>query len=292
MNCRIPALLSRRSQATALAMTMAVILGACGASATPTPPPDPKAILAGGATALSTLKSVHVDVELSGTIQNPDSTSSTGPVTLDGTKLSADIDIANSKGTATLVTPPALGGINASVIVADNIYVKAPTLLNTDKWSVIPSALLSSLSGGALGSGILGSPEPTSSTGAAGLATLFAMSGVTVTSQGTESCADGTCNKVVITIPAATLQQAAGAAAAANPMAGAVPGVGSLSSLGDATITVWTAVSSGRLNKLTFSASAGSAGTITVAVTLSNFDVPVTVTPPPADQTQPLSLGG
>jgi hypothetical protein len=272
----------------AFGMTLAVVLGACGASATPTPPPDPRQILLSGATALTTLKSVHVDVELSGTIQNPGSaTASAGPITLDGTKLSADIDIANQKGTASLVTPAGLGGLSADLIVSGDIYVKAPLLLKTDKWSQIPAAVLSSL-----GSGALSSPLPAASAGVADLSSLLSLSGITVTSQGTDACADGTCNKIAITIPAATLQQAAGAAASANPLGGAVPGIGSLGSLGDATVTVWTATSSGRLNKLTFAASAGSAGNVMVTVTLSKFDTPVTVTPPPADQVQPFSLGG
>jgi hypothetical protein len=271
-------------------MILAVVLGACGASATPTPtpPPDPRQVLQSGATALATLKSVHVDVELSGTIQNPASaTASAGPITLDGTNLSLDIDIANQKGTASLVTPAALGGLSADLIVSGDIYVKAPLLLKTDKWSQIPAAMLSSLASGAFSS-----PLPSASAGVGGLDSLFNMSGVTVTGQGTDACADGTCDKIAITIPAATLRQAAGAAAAANPLGAGVPGLGSLGSLGDATITVWTATSSGRLNKLTFAVSAGSAGNITVTVTLSKFDAPVTVTPPPADQVQPFSLGG
>jgi hypothetical protein len=272
----------------ALGMTLAFVLGACGASATPTPPPDPKQILQSGATALAALKSVHVDVELSGTIQNPNSTTASAvPITLDGTKLSADIDIANQKGTASLVTPAALGGLTADVIVSGDIYVKAPSLLNTDKWSQVPAAMLSSL-----GSGALNSPLPSASAGVAGLDSLLGMSGVAVASEGTDACADGTCDKIAITITGAALQQAAGAAASANPLGAGVPGLGSLGNLGDATITVWTATSSGRLNKLTFAVSAGSLGNITVTVTLSKFDAPVTVTPPPADQVQPLSLGG
>ncbi len=276
----------RVGRVAAVAMSLAVVLGACGSSATPTPPPDPKTILKTGATALSALKSVHVEVTLTGTFQNPDASASPSSVTLDGTKLTADIDIANQKGTASLVTPAALGGLTADLIVSGDIYVKAPLLLNTQKWSQIPAAMLGSLGGSALGSPL---PSAAASTG---LDQLLAMNGVTVTNQGTDTCADGTCNKVQIVVPGAALQEAAGAAASANPLGGGVPGLGSLGSIGDATITVWTAASSGRLNKLTFSVSAGSAGTLTVTVALSNFDQPITVTPPPADQVQPFSFGG
>ncbi len=279
----------RLAPIAAFGMAFAIILGACGSSATPTPPPDPKVILQKGATALSQLKTVHVDVELTGTIQGTGSgTSGSGSVTLEGTKLSADIDIANQKLSASLVTPPALGGLTADAIVSGDIYVKAPSILKTDKWSQIPSALLGSM---VPGLGSLGSPAPAATPSAADLDRLFSMNGVTVASQGTDACADGTCNKIAITITGAALQQAAGAAASANPLAGGVPGMGSISSLGDATITMWTATSSGRFNKMTVAMSAGSAGSFTVTVTLSKFDAPVTIAPPPADQVQPFSFG-
>ena len=286
MNLSRPTAFARRAPVATIGLTLALALSACTSAAaapasTPTPAStlDPTVVLQNSATALATLKSVHVDVTLSGTVSDP-SAAAPSPITLDGIKLSADIDIANAKGTASLTTPAALGGLSADLIVSGDIYVKAPAILKSDKWSKIPSALLTSMMPGSLAS-----PLPSPAAAAADLGSMLSASGITVTSGGTDSCADGTCNKTVITIPAAALQKAAGAASSAAPMAGAVPGLSSLGSLGDATVTVWTAQSNGgRLNKMTLAASAGSAGSFALAVTLSNFDAPVTVTVPSADQ--------
>lgn len=313
MSFRTPGRFGRLAPLAAAGMAFAVVLGACGSSATPTPtpPPDPKAMLAQSAASVAALKSFHIVIELSGTLTNPTpSAGSPASMTLDGTKLSADVDIANQKGSASLVVPPALlalamsgaspqpsasaipSGDLADLVVSGDLYFKVPLMastLGTDKWVKVSAASLQALA--TQYSGILGgaipsmAPAASASPDLAAITAFLTSSGITVASQGTDSCADGTCNKTVVTVPASALQQLAALGAASGSALGSnAPDLSSLGNLGPTTVTIWTGTSNNRFNKLSVGISAGSAGTVTISVSLSNFDQPITVTVPPADQ--------
>ena len=163
MSFRTPGRFRGLAPLAAAGMAFAIVLAACGSSAspaptpTPTPPPDPKAALVKSATSLTTLKAFHIDIELGGTVNNPNA-SAGGPasITFDGTKLSADVDITNQKGSVTLAIPAPLlalvlaasgtalpgasaipAGDTADLIYVGDLYFKVPLLASTlgsDKW--------------------------------------------------------------------------------------------------------------------------------------------------------------
>ena len=116
----------RRSFLLTLVGSLALIAAACGPS-TPAAPAltDPIDILVKSAETLSTTKTVHIEVAVSGSV-NVDlmGTGTTSAFPLDGTTATADVDVVNKNAKATFAAPGLLG-INGELIqVGTTSYVK------------------------------------------------------------------------------------------------------------------------------------------------------------------------
>ncbi|HSS36549.1 MAG TPA: hypothetical protein VLR93_09750, partial [Patescibacteria group bacterium] len=63
---------------------------------------------------------------------------------------------------------------------------------------------------------------------------------------------------------------------------------------GSVTVDVWTRKSDYRPARINVAVDGGTAGNLAITIDLTNYDAPVTVTPPPADQIsdQPFSIPG
>ena len=114
-----------------LLMAAAIAVSACGPS-TPTID-DPAEILAKAVEALQGLKTVHLEAGVDGTINFDLTGTGGGNLSLAGTKLTADVDLPNSKLAATLEVPAMLG-MTADVIVVDG-ETFTRTSLSGDKYA-------------------------------------------------------------------------------------------------------------------------------------------------------------
>jgi hypothetical protein len=254
----------------ALLGLLAVVLGACGSSAPALS--DPKEILSKGISNLSALKSFHVDLTIAGTVKVPmgGSSSSATPFKLDGTALTADIDVANKQISASFSAPALLGFAADLVLVGSNVYLKAPLVTQSDKWLKQPVTDSATAT--------VTDPQKTIDE----LKKFMDQPGVTPAKQGDEKVGDQDCYKVSFTIPASLINSAAGSATQSLP---------SGMSIGDIPVVAWVRKADQRLAKMTIDIALGEMGTLSVGLSMSKFDEPVKITEPPADQVQNGSSG-
>ena len=259
---------------------VATLLAACGGTASQPALTDPKDILTHAVSSLQGIKTVHIKATLSGKV-DPGALSGGGTgsgVTMDlsGTTLEGDVDYADSEVKAT-VAVPALLGFSADIVgTGGTVYVK--TSLNPDgKYHKVDTSTL--------GAGLpipslpaAASPDPSAVAAAidqikAALDKLASPP----TKLADEKIGDQDCYHVQTKISAADM-----------PEASASLGSGSI------TVDVWTRKSDYRPARLTLAFDAGGGSTLTATVDLTNYDAPVTVSAPPADQVsdEPFSLPG
>ena len=122
MSRRIPTVLT-------LAATLAFALGACqGASSTSSAPAltDPKEIVTAALTSTTAAKSVHLDVMLDGTVSValPIAGGTTTPVNLTGSTASADVDFAKPAARAVFAVPSMFGFAGEIIAIDAKTYVK------------------------------------------------------------------------------------------------------------------------------------------------------------------------
>jgi hypothetical protein len=259
---------SRLAPAVALLALLSFGLAACSSAAPAVS--DPKEILTKGVANLEGTKSFHMDLGLAGSIKlNLGGSASAGsgtPFPLDGTSVVGDVDVAGKK-IALTASVPALMGFKADVIVADNAaYVRAPLLTQSNLWVKTP------ITGSAAST--VTDPQKTIDE----MKKFLDQPGVNPTKQADEKVGDQDCYKVTFTIPASSINSAAGAAASQLP--GGVK-------VGDLSATAWVRKSDMKLTKLAADVPLGDMGTPSLTLTLSKFDEPVTITAPPADQVKP-----
>ena len=191
------------------------------------------------------------------------------PFPLDGSTITADVDVAGKKIAASLVVTMFKADL---LMTGDAVYVKAP-LLGATKWM--------KSSGGNSVTSVVTNPAQVISA----MKRFLAQPGIAPAKQPNDKVGDQDCYKVTFTVPASMVT---GALAAAGSAAPALP---SGLTLGDVPVSAWVTTSDQRLTKLALDLPLGSAGTISMTITLSKFDVPVTVSPPPADQIQTTGSG-
>ena len=261
---------------------LATVLVACGGTAAKPALTDPKEILANTASSLTNLKSVHVKATVTGKIDSGSlSGGSTGaglPIDLTGTTLEGDIDIADSEAKLA-VSVPALLGFSADLIATGGqAYVK--TSLNPDgKYHKID--LASMTNGLPLPSLPAGAASPDPSAVAAALDQFKAELDKlpTPTKLADEKIGDQDCYHVKIKVNSSDIPQASGVLNGAT---------------GSVTVDVWTRKSDYRPARINVAVDDGTAGNLAITIDLTNYDAPVTVTAPPADQIsdQPFSIPG
>ncbi len=238
-----------------------LVLAACGAGALT----DPRDIVAQGLDTTGDLSSFHVSVAVTGNVIEPKSGTS---ITLDGTTLEGDVATSGS-ASLTFAVPLLLGLKGDLLLIGKDLYVK--TTLTGAKWShqalPIPSPDASDASA---------SPGIDPKAMIAKLRKFLAKDGVATKKLDDVTCGERQCYHVQVSIPS-SLMADAGAKASMDPA----------DIFGDA-LVIDLQFDKAKLWLTSASVSIASAkiGTLSLTITLSAFDKPVTVSPPPADQVQ------
>ncbi len=246
-------------------LLMTVVLAACGAGAVT----DPKEIITQGLDKTGDLTSFHLSVAVTGSITETKSGTS---IALDGTTFEGDV--ATSGSVSLTFAVPTLLGLKGDVLVVDkkDLYVKST--LTGAKWS---HQALPVPSPGASGASASSGTDPKAFI--AKLKEFLAKDGVVTKKLDDVTCGDRKCYHVQVTIPSSVMASMS----SASPM----PSLNPADIFGDALVldlqfdreNLW-------LTSVSTSVSSTKLGTINLTITLSAFDKPVTVTPPPADQVQ------
>jgi hypothetical protein len=271
--------------------------GATGpAASTAVNPNDPNSILTNAISGGANVKSFHIKIAISGTVNASalsDAAGSggavplTGDLKLDGTAIEGDVDIANAAAHLTANVPalPAFGNvpISADLVLKTNVlYYK--TTLTGPKYSQLPLSNLSdSLSG--LSSGL---PVPTPGADASGMAGVtdeinqlrqqMQAAGVTASLVGVDQIGGKDANHINISIPIDKLN--AEIAAQASDAAGAAK-------IDSASFDVWIYKDNAQLAKLELKVASSAFGNIDFTITVTNYDQPVTVNAPAAADINP-----
>jgi hypothetical protein len=233
-----------------------LLLGACS-SPSPTIS-DPKEIVTKAVAAVQQATSVHLEATVDGSI-------STGLIrgaglaggtemSLAGTTLKGDLDLAGKSAHLSAAVPALLGMTADIIMVGSDTYMKVS--IAGDKYQKSTS------------------PAGTSSDPAAlvqQVADFLDRPEVTPTKKDDTSCGSKSCYTVEIDLTAAQL-------------ASLLPGT----DLGDATLKSTLLVEKDSLHPAaaTIVVAGSTVGNLTIKVTLSDWNNPVTITPPPADQVQ------
>jgi hypothetical protein len=243
-----------------------IVVTACGAALAPALT-DPKEIVTAAVRAGQSAKSVHVDATLDGSIK-ADLSGSGAPgaaISLTGTTAAADIDIAAGNAHATFAVPALLGLSGEAIQIGDTTYFK--TSLTGDKFQsqkasdslpVTPSASTSVIDS---------------------INQALSQPGVDPVKGDDVACGSTQCYTVKIELTPSEINALDGG----NPLASQIP-----VDLGSASLnlTIRVEKDSNRLAGLAASVSMGDQGSITVDLTFSKWDQPVSVSAPPADQVQ------
>jgi len=234
-----------------------VAFAACS-SGTPAAPAltDPKDILTKSVLTLKDVKSVHLHADVSGTIKLDLTGSGTAtPLDLKGTSGDGDLDIANKKVHINF-SAPALLGVTADIIVIGNDTYTKVSLLG-DKYTKTTSTDTGSPASAA------SDPQKTIDQ----INQFLNTPGVAPTKLADVKCGDKDCYDVSMNLTS-------------DQLSGVTGGLGSGAPTGNGTVEVQVQKDNLHPAKVTITAQAGDAGTITVALGLSNYDAPVTISAP------------
>lgn len=252
----------RRFTFLALLAVVALVATACGTS-TPTLT-DPKEILTKAVEATRDAKSFHIALTLDGEVSlDLLGTGSTSPMTLAGTKLEGDVDVANAAARLAL-TVPALFGLTGEVIVVDGFaYLKSSLTGEKYQKSEVSEA----------------SPGPSPSGDMLGEFEAFLARPEIDPKKGADTkCGDVDCYTVTIELTAEEI------AALSSDAPDAIPSL----PIDSAALTLTILVEKASLHLANVSASVdfGDAGSLTLGAAFSKWDATVTVSPPPDDQVE------
>lgn len=250
-----------------VAALMALVLAACGNAASPTPTLSAQEVITKGMEATANLKSFHLAATASGTLQVEQLGS--GGLNLKGTTLEGDVDIAGKKVALHFLVPPLLNVEGDVVVVDDAVYAK--TTLTGSKW-------MREATGG-LGASPSSVPDP--KTAIDELSAFLDKEGVEATKLADASCGDRTCYQVELTIPAELLNDAAASAA---PLPSGALGQDLVLNLKFDKEKLYLASASTSID-------AEENGSLTLDLTLSNFDEATSISAPPSDQVDTSGTG-
>lgn len=244
-----------RRLATCLAV-VAFAVSACGSSAPALT--DPKDILTQSVASLQTLKSAHVHMDLSGTLSiDLQGKGTPTAVDLQGTSGDMDIDIPNKKLHLSFAVPALLGLTGDLIQIGADQYTKISLTGPKYKKSTPASSTASS-------------PPTDPQTVIQGVRDGLAKLTTPPVKDPDEKVGDQDCYKITLKLTAADVSTAG---------ASLPPGT-----TGDGTVDVWVRKNDLRPAKILATINAGAQGTLTVTLTVTNIDAPVTIDAPPADQ--------
>ncbi len=264
----MPRTTRRLAAPLALLSGVAIALAACGSTPSLPALTDPNEIITAALKTTEGAKSVHIDVTLDGSI-NADLTGTGGAGTalpLTGTTAAADVDMAGGKAHATFAVPAFLN-LNGEVIqIGETSYLKTslsgPQYETTQATDSLPV-------------------DPTDASG------IFDDVGDFLTADGVDpvkgddvDCGGRQCYTVSIEL---TPEELAALGADQAATAGLPIDLGSAS----LAVTIRVEKDTYRLAGLRTVVSLGEQGSLTVDLTLSRWDQPMDISPPPADQVKP-----
>ncbi len=244
---------------------LAVVIAACNGSSGTATLTDPTEIVNAAIASTQSAKSVHLEIAVDGTatVALPIGGGGT-PVDLTGTTASADIAFSAGALRATFAAPSLLG------LAGEVIAVDGTTYLKTTLTGPLYQA----------SSATSGPVDPSASTGLInGLGDLLLGDGVQLTKGDDVACGSATCYTVSTTLTAADL-----GTSGADPL-GSLP-----IDLTGASLALTIRVEQASPNHLAgvqAVATMADGTSITIDVTASKWDAPVTITAPPADQVKP-----
>lgn len=258
---------SRISAAIGLLVGIAAALSACSGPSLPALS-DPTEIITAGLASTESARTVHLEVRADGEI-NLEMTGGAGTPTsikLGGTTASADIDMATGKARATFAAPGLLILSGEVIQIGTTSYFKTslggPLFEVMEATDVVPV-------------------DPTDASGILdGIGDLLLADGVEPVKGDDVDCGGKQCYTVMIELTAGELA----ALGAGAPLPDNLPIDLSAVSLA---LTVRVEKDTHRLAGIGSNISLGEMGFLTLDVSASNWDQPMDISPPPADQIKP-----
>ncbi len=268
---------TRRPALVFSGVLLALAVVGCGSSSgTPTAAPvsDPNEIITRSATGLTAVQTVHFGVAVSGSVNTSALGSSgsalglSGSLKLDGTTVSGDIDI-QKRAFHVAASMPTLLGLTADIIQVDGFQYTKISLVGT-KYTKSPATTL---------------PIPTAAPSAsldisstvASLKSSLTAAGVTATLVGREQVDGRDAYHVSISLPKDLINQQIGA------LVGSTTSGISIDSL---SLNYWVYVDSLNPAKMELKASSATVGNLTVTLTLTKYNQPVTIKAPADSEIQ------
>ena len=254
---------------------------------------DPSSIITQVISNGSAIKSFHIKLTLSGTI-NASALSSaagsaggalSGDLKLDGTTIEGDVDVANEAAHLSLNVPALqmLGNVPLTgdlIVVSNTLYYKV-SLLGPMYTMVDLGSLTSGL--GALASSL---PVAVPTAGAAATTSLadevtqlraaMVQAGVTTKLVGVEQIGGQNAYHISVTVPLDLINSEIAAEASAAPAM----------KIDSASIDVWIYTANYRIAQFELKGASSTIGNIDLTVTVSAYDQPVTISAPAASQVQ------
>ncbi|MFN8623000.1 MAG: hypothetical protein U0869_19855 [Chloroflexota bacterium] len=265
-----------------------LVLALPGSVVAQSPSPDASArpaspavtLLAQSIDATRKASAMHISLSGTGSMAGAD-----GPASLDGATFEADLDIAD-RAMSVEAALPSMGMPSVALrILGDQAYLKAPGLTDGDTWMTTDAGMLVDLMAGMIPGGrriLNGDPDLVR------IETIIQRrldkASGTIAIAGDQPCGAGTCSTIHIESPEAAsapsflgLFGSPTAPASLAPLASIAPGAPGM------TIDLLVDTATQRLDSVTMSQHSDQ-GDLTVTITMSAYDAPVTIEAPPADQ--------
>ncbi len=274
----------RTRSLVATSLSCALLLGTSAAAGAQD---DPQALLVSAMQATTSATSFHFLATADGTLNLGESMGGQAlPIT--GTNAEGDLSVTPQAVQLTFTVPLGSAAISLSgglIYPNDgNAYIKLamPMASSDDLWHVLPL--------GSMIPDVSASPAPGQPDMATQLQQALTESGATLTNAGSAPCvgaSGSTCTKLHLEVPSSTLDSTVGAVL---PMGSAEPSAAPMAPI---PVDILIDDSTKYIDSLsTHVADAGAGTDVTVTIILSNYNAPVTVTAPPADQQTDAPLFG
>ena len=258
-----------------LLASAAVALAACQGNASPTPPPiSVNDLLTKTVASLTSVKTAHLQIDLSGTISanltGGATASGGGSIDLKGTTATIDVDVASQSAHVTALAPGFLNSGADIIATGGNAYYKLTgPLSQSDKYFkvALPNAV----------PGTSASAIPDPSAAVADLQSALAslqpqLSKLPAPVMGApQSCGDTSCYTVTYHVTSSDLAALSSAAPVASIMSG------------DLTVELLVRQSDNRPAKVTVNINGGAQGSIAIVIG-ATYDAPVSIAAPSPDQ--------
>jgi hypothetical protein len=261
----------RRSALAFSGVLLAIAVVGCGSSsATPTAPPltDPNEIITRSATGLTAVQTLHFDVAVSGSVNTSALGSAggglglSGAIKLDGATASGDFDV-QKQAFHVAASMPTLMSLSADIIQVDGYQYTKISLVGP-KYTKSPATTLP------IATAAPSASLDISST-VASLKSSLTAAGVTATLVGREQVGGRDSYHVSVGLPKDLINQQLGA------VGGGAAGDAKIDTL---TLDYWVFVDSLNPAKMELKASSATVGNLTVTLTLTKYNQPVTIKAP------------